>query len=139
MIDKDNIRDEFLNKPMVPPAFPNDLFTDPLSAALDEISQKPAEYTEYAPPPNYTEQLNRLNRCSEDANEELRAVNSKLDHAKEEIKALNETVEQLRCELDEERKRAKQAEKKAQIIAFVVAVIGAALSGATSVFFSRIC
>lgn len=85
-----------------------------LSKALSEVANKTySELAEPIIPPDYTEPLDRLNRSSEATNEELRAVNSKLDHAKEEIKALNETVEQLRCELDEERKRAKQAEKKA--------------------------
>lgn len=138
MIDKDNIRDEFLNKPMVPPAFTNDLFTNPLSAALDEISQKPAEYTEYAPPPNYTEQLNRLNRCSEDANEELRAVNAKLNHAKEEIAALNETVGQLRHELDEERKKSAKTEKNMQWLSVLVAILSAVISACLPMLFSRL-
>ena len=111
-----------------------------LSKTLSEVANKTySELAEPIIPPDYTEPLDRLNRSSEATNEELRAVNSKLDHAKEKIKALNETVEQLRCELDKERKRAAKAEKKAQIIAFIIAIIGAVLSGAASVFFALHC
>ena len=134
---KDN---DFLNELMPPPKFGDEhSLNKKLSSALDEAAAWSREPGEFEPPPDYTEPLNRLNRNSEAANEELREINAKFAEAKEEIKALSETVVQLRKELDEERERAKQAEEKAQVIAVVVAIIGAALSGAASVFFSHIC
>lgn len=148
---KDN---DFLNELMpLPKNLNKPVPGEKLSAALDKFAAYCPEIGEYDPPPDYTEQLNKIGSNSGAANEELRALNAKLcelqaqitvsnsalAEAEKEIKALNATAESLRRELDEERRRAEKAEKKAQIIAFIIAIIGAVLSGAASVFFALHC
>lgn len=110
-----------------------------LNKALSEVTKQiGSEYSEPITPPNYTEQLNRLNHSSEAANEELRAVNAKLDHAKDEIKTLNETVVQLRRELDEERKKSAKTEKNMQWLSVLVAILSAVISACLPMLFSRL-